>query len=168
MKSFFIPLFLVCLALPCFSQRPPMGGPPPAAANKPAKMKKYKVSKEETIHAIAGDVVVSTQGKTNMLCLSATAEGKTWAVLLGESGITRDNVPRIASGQEITIIGIKNEHKKKGNTIRPREIVLGNSTLALLDKDGRPIHMPNIRPGDRQQMPQGGPSGRGGGQPRRR
>jgi hypothetical protein len=174
MKTLFISLFLASLALPCFSQRSPMGGrpqgnPPPVATKSP-KMKRYNVNKEETVNAIAGDIVVSIQNKTNMLCLSATtSDGKTWTVLLGESGITRENLPRIANGQEITITGIKNEHRKKGNTIRPREIVVGDSTLVLLDKDGRPIHLPNMGQGGRPPMSsQGGPGGRGGGPPRRR
>lgn len=115
---------------------------PVAVAQKTADtpaMPKYDVSKEVKIKGTIEDVKEMTMAKGEAgvhLMVKTTSE--TIEARLCPSGYLKDFEVAFAKGQQVEITGAKLKIDDR-DVILVREIVLGNNTVTLRDKQGAPV-----------------------------
>lgn len=122
--------FVVAVAVPvAFAQK---------AADTSA-MPKYDVSKEVKIKGTIEDVKEMTMAKgeagVHLMVKTAT---ETIEVRLCPSGYLKDFEVAFSKGQEVEVTGSKIKIDDK-DVILAREVVQGNNTLTLRDKQGAPV-----------------------------
>jgi hypothetical protein len=100
-------------------------------------MRPYDASKEETLKAKVTKVTDQARGPMATVALTVDVDGKESQVMLASAEFLKEKKASFAKDDEITIKGVKSE-TPRGLMIRAREVTKGESTLELLDKDGRP------------------------------
>ena len=110
-----------------------------AFAQKPEAAPKYDVSKEVTIKGTIEDVQEMTmpKGEVGVHLMVKTADAII-EVRLCPSGFLKDLEIQFEKGQAVTITGSKVSIAEK-DVILAREVVQGNNTLTLRDKQGGPV-----------------------------
>jgi len=102
-------------------------------------MPKYDVSKEVKIKGTIEDVKEMTMAKgeagVHLMVKTAT---ETIEVRLCPSGYLKDFEVAFSKGQEVEVTGSKIKIDDK-DVILAREVVQGNNTLTLRDKQGAPV-----------------------------
>ncbi len=114
---------------------------PAAVAQKAAEasMPKYDVSKEVKIKGTIDDVKEMPMGKGEVgIHLMVKTDKETIEVRLCPSGYLKDFEVAFSKGQQIEVTGsrIKVDDKE---VILAREVVQGNNTVTLRDKQGGPV-----------------------------
>ncbi|MCL1892989.1 MAG: hypothetical protein FWG02_01970 [Holophagaceae bacterium] len=129
--------------------------PPPPPMGQGRQMPPYDASKEETYKAKVTNIAEQVRGQMTTIALTVTIDDKTFQVPTASVDFLKEKKVSFAKDDEITIKGVKQESPGGMTMIRAREITKGETTLELLDKDGRPIWRPAGGPG--------GPGGQRGG-----
>jgi DNA/RNA endonuclease YhcR with UshA esterase domain len=122
-----------------FAQKPDT---PAAAATSSAShsaMPKYDVAKEVTIKGTVEDVKEMTMGKGEAgVHLMVKTGTETIEVRLCPSGYLKDFEVAFSKGQQVEVTGSRVKVDDK-EVILAREVVQGNNTVTLRDKQGGPV-----------------------------
>ena len=102
-------------------------------------MPKYDVTKEVKIKGTIDDVKEMTMGKGEVgVHLMVKTANETIEVRLCPSGYLKDFEVAFAKGQQVEVTGSRIKIDDK-DVILAREIVQGNNTITLRDKQGGPV-----------------------------
>ncbi len=102
-------------------------------------MPKYDVSKEVKIKGTIDDVKEMSMGKGEVgIHLMVKTATETIEVRLCPSGYLKDFEVALAKGQQIEVTGSRIKVDDK-DVILAREVVQGNNTITLRDKQGGPV-----------------------------
>jgi phosphatidylserine decarboxylase len=96
----------------------------------------YDADKEETIKGMVASVSELASGPETLVCLAVMVDGKECQLTLAPPSFLKENNASFAKNDEITIKGYKTQNLR-GATIRAKEVIKGEKTLVLLDKDGK-------------------------------
>ena len=119
---------LVTVAIPvAFAQK---------AADSP--MPKYDPTKEVKIKGTIDEVKEMSMGKEVGIHLMVKTDKETIEVRLCPSGYLKDFEVQFAKGQQVEVTGSKIKVDDK-DVILAREVVQGNNTVTLRDKQGGPV-----------------------------
>jgi hypothetical protein len=102
-------------------------------------MPKYDASKEVKVKGSIEDIKEMTMGKGEVgVHLMVKTATETIEVRLCPSGYLKDFEFALAKGQQVEVTGSKVKVEEK-DVILAREVVQGNNTLTLRDKQGSPV-----------------------------
>ncbi|MDR2562165.1 MAG: hypothetical protein LBC63_10405 [Holophagales bacterium] len=138
MKALSAICFLTAFSAIGFAQEPPQRPPREGMGR---QMQPYDASKEETIKGKVTNVAEMTRGQMTVITLTVSVDGKDWQVNVGTADFLKEKGVSFAKDDEITIKGVKNE-TERGARISAKEVTKGETTLELLNKDGRPAWIP--------------------------
>jgi len=101
----------------------------------------YDKFSEETIKGTVASVSELVSGPETLVCLMVTVDGREWQLTLAPPAFLKEKNASFSKNDEITIKGYKTQNLR-GATIRAREVTKGETTLVLLDKDGKSAWTP--------------------------
>jgi hypothetical protein len=138
MKALSTICILTAISAVGFAQDPPQR---PQGMGQGRQMQPYDASKEETIKGKVTNVAEQARGQMTVVTLTVSVDGKDWQVSVGSADFLKEKKVSFAKDDEVTIKGMKSE-TERGARISAREVTKGETTLVLLDKDGRPTWAP--------------------------
>jgi len=125
-----------------FAQEPPQRPPREGMGQGMGRqMQPYDASKEETLKGKVTNVAERAMGQMTTVTITVSVDGKDWQVNVGTADFLKEKSVSFAKDDEVTIKGVKSE-TERGARIAAKEVTKGETTLTLLDKDGRPAWMP--------------------------
>jgi len=101
----------------------------------------YDTFKEETLKGTVSSVSELVSGPETLVCLTVMVDGREWQLTLAPPAFLKEKDASFSKNDEITIKGYKTQNLR-GATIRAREVTKGETTLVLLDKDGKSAWVP--------------------------